>query len=106
LSSGSVLAQKLLFAHTETGDHTDLIDEYFDTGVGSKVDSGSYRKIARRLELLPQEIIFISDVTRELEAARETGMATMLCIRPGNQPQAASEEFQVIQNFSEILPTL
>jgi enolase-phosphatase E1 len=105
-SSGSVLAQKLLFAHTETGYHTDLIDRYFDTGVGSKVDSGSYREIARRLELLPQEIIFISDVTRELEAARETGMATMLCIRPGNQPQAASEEFQVIQNFSEILPTL
>ena len=49
-SSGSVLAQKLLFAHTETGDHTDLIDQYFDTAVGSKVESTSYGGIAHRLD--------------------------------------------------------
>jgi enolase-phosphatase E1 len=101
-SSGSVLAQKLLFSHTETGDHTDLIDAYFDTGVGSKVDSESYRKIARQLELLPQEIIFVSDVTSELTAAREAGMTTFLCVRPGNQTQSASDQFNVIHDFSEI----
>ena len=104
-SSGSVLAQKLLFAHTETGDHTDLIDEYFDTAVGSKVNSESYVGIARRLELRPQEVMFVSDVTSELMAARETGMATLLCVRPGNQPQSASEQFKVIHSFSEILST-
>jgi enolase-phosphatase E1 len=43
-SSGSVLAQKLLFAHTESGDLTKLIDSYFDTGVGKKTDSASYRE--------------------------------------------------------------
>lgn len=105
-SSGSVLAQKLLLAHTDTGNHTDLIEEYFDTAVGSKVSSASYSEIAKRLELLPEEIIFVSDVTNELKASREAGMPTLLCLRPGNQPQSASEQFQVIHSFSEILPTL
>ncbi|HKR61809.1 MAG TPA: acireductone synthase [Pyrinomonadaceae bacterium] len=103
-SSGSVLAQKLLLAHTNTGDHTELIDQYFDTGVGSKVSSASYLEIARRLELLPEEIIFVSDVTNELNAGREAGMTSLLCLRPGNPPQSAGEHFDVIQTFSEILP--
>ena len=102
-SSGSVLAQKLLFAHTETGDHTDLIDQYFDTEVGSKVESASYARIAQRLTLTPEDITFVSDVTNELRAAREAGMATLLCLRPGNQPQSTAEQFQVIQSFSQIL---
>lgn len=105
-SSGSVLAQKLLFAHTETGNHTDLIDQYFDTACGRKVESASYDKIAMRLALSPEEIIFVSDVTNELKAARDAGMATLLCVRPGNQPQSESEQFELIQSFSEILPTV
>jgi enolase-phosphatase E1 len=104
-SSGSVLAQKLLFGHTETGDHTDFIDQYFDTEVGSKVESASYARIAQRLTLSPEAIIFVSDVTTELKAARDAGMATLLCVRPGNQPQYASEQFEVIHSFSEILST-
>ena len=103
-SSGSVLAQKLLFEHTDTGDHTDLVDQYFDTAVGSKVSSASYSEIARRLELLPTEVIFVSDVTDELKAARETGMQTLLFVRPGNQPQSASNQFQVSHSFLEIPP--
>lgn len=102
-SSGSVLAQKLLFAHTETGDYTDLIEQYFDTGVGSKVSSSSYGEIARQLELSPKEVVFVSDVANELAAARDAGMSTLLCLRPGNQPQSTAEQFQAIQSFSEIL---
>lgn len=102
-SSGSVFAQKLLFAHTDTGDHSDLIDDYFDTGVGSKASSSSYGQIARRLQLQTTEVIFVSDVTNELAAARDAGMSTLLCLRPGNQPQSTAEQFQVIRSFSEIL---
>lgn len=102
-SSGSVLAQKLLFAHTETGDHSDLIDEYFDTEVGSKVTAGSYEEIAKRLGLSPFEIVFISDVTKELKAAHQVGMETLLCVRPGNSEQDDSEQFQVIHDFSELV---
>jgi len=103
-SSGSVFAQKLLFAHTETGDHTDLIDAYFDTGVGRKIDSESYQRIADRLEVQPERMIFVSDVVNELKAAHQTGMATLLCVRPANPPQPESDRFQAIETFSEIRP--
>ena len=104
-SSGSVLAQKLLFGHTESGDHRDLIDDYFDTGVGRKVDPESYRTIAERLEVLPQRTIFVSDVVNELDAASKVEMETLLCVRPANPPQPQSEQFREIKTFSEILPT-
>jgi len=86
-SSGSVLAQQLLFAHTEVGDLTPFIDSYFDTNVGKKGEAESYRKIAEAMALEPQQILFISDVVAELDAASEAGMETVLSIRPGNSEQ-------------------
>ncbi|HKO96179.1 MAG TPA: acireductone synthase [Pyrinomonadaceae bacterium] len=102
-SSGSVLAQKLLFGHTDTGDHTGLVEQYFDTGVGSKGNSSSYGTIAERLQLLPSDVVFVSDVASELAAARDAGMSTLLCLRPGNPPQSTAEQFHAIQSFSQIL---
>ena len=99
-SSGSSLAQKLLFAHTEAGDLTGFIDNYFDTTVGSKTDVASYRQIASALNLPAQEILFISDVVPELDAAGAAGMRTLLCIRPGNQPQPFAERHQRIRDFN------
>jgi enolase-phosphatase E1 len=100
-SSGSVLAQRLLFAHTEAGDLTDYIDQYFDTAVGKKIDAQSYRAITSKLDLDPNEILFVSDVLSELEAADTAGMQTRLCIRPGNPPQPESE-LEVITSFDEL----
>jgi enolase-phosphatase E1 len=101
-SSGSALAQQLLFAHTEDGDLTRFISDYFDTNVGAKGDAESYRRIANKTGLLPQEIIFISDVVTELEAATEAGMKTRLSIRPGNQPQPDPERFQIIETLEDV----
>lgn len=98
-SSGSVLAQQLLFAHTEVGDLTMFIDSYFDTNVGKKGEAESYRKIAEAMGLPAQEILFISDVVAELEAADEAGMKTVLSIRPGNAPQP---QYPSIRSFDEI----
>lgn len=98
-SSGSVLAQQLLFAHTDAGDLTKFIDGYFDTNVGKKGEAESYRKIAISMDLKPSEILFISDVVAELEAATEAGMKTLLSIRPGNSPQ---EWPQAIHSFDEV----
>jgi len=100
-SSGSVLAQKLLFGHTEVGDVTRFIDAYFDTTTGSKMSIDSYRQIASALHLLPSEVLFISDVIGELDAARLAGMNTLLCARPGNPPQPTGNH-KVIQSFGEI----
>lgn len=102
-SSGSVLAQQLLFAHTDAGDLTGFISDYFDTTVGAKGDPDSYRRIANNLKLHAEEILFISDVVKELEAAREAGMQTRLSLRPGNQPQNDPDRFQIIYTFDEVV---
>lgn len=104
-SSGSALAQQLLFAHTEAGDLTTFIDGYFDTNVGAKGESESYRRIAEKMNLPPGEILFISDAVTELTAANEAGMKTLLSIRPGNQPQPGADRFRIIHNFDEVIST-
>ncbi len=82
-SSGSVLAQKLLFGHSIAGDLTEYIDDYFDTTTGSKRETASYVAIAKSLGTAPNEVLFFSDVTAELDAARSAGMNTRLVVRPG-----------------------
>ena len=101
-SSGSVLAQKLLFAHTDAGDLTKFISNYFDTGVGKKTHAESYQRIAAALSLVANQILFISDVLDELDAAAEAGMETSLCIRPGNPIQPSSSRHLIIRNFDEL----
>jgi enolase-phosphatase E1 len=100
-SSGSVLAQRLLFANTEIGDLSHFLGGYFDTNTGSKTDPESYRKIANDFHLPAAKVLFISDMTAELDAAKRAGMQTLLCVRPGNLPQP--EKHDVISSFSEIV---
>ena len=101
-SSGSVLAQKLLFAHTEAGDLTRFIDNYFDTNVGKKADSESYRRIANELQLPVVRILFISDVIQELDAASEAGMKVLLSVRPGNAVPEDVKKYPTIRDFHQL----
>ena len=80
-SSGSVLAQKLLFSTTPAGDLTRFLSWHFDTAVGPKQQPESYRAIARTIGIPPTEILFISDSEPELDAARGAGMHTHLSVR-------------------------
>jgi len=100
-SSGSVLAQRLLFAHTTSGDLTGFISDYFDTNVGGKRDRESYRRIAASLGRAASEIVFVSDVTAELDAARSAGLLTVLCVRPGNPQPTAAAAHPVVDTFDE-----
>jgi enolase-phosphatase E1 len=102
-SSGSVLAQRLLFAHTRHSDLTRLIDYFFDTTVGHKTEPESYAKIAGLLRRPAFEIMFISDVVAELDGAAMAGLRTLLCVRPGNHPQPSSHGYDVARTFNEIL---
>jgi len=102
-SSGSVLAQRLLFANTEVGDLTHFLCGYFDTSIGPKTDQESYRQIANEFHLPAREVLFISDMTAELDAAKRAGMQTLLCVRPGNLPQPEKHGHGVICSFSEIV---
>lgn len=101
-SSGSALAQKLLFAHTNAGDLTNYICRYFDTTIGHKTEAGSYRRIADELRLAPEKIVFISDVVAELDAAREAGMKTVLAARPGNRPVEPPITHQALTSFAAL----
>ena len=102
-SSGSTLAQKLLFSHSVAGDLTGYLSAYFDSTIGTKTDPASYRKIASSLQRSPSEVVFISDVVRELDAAGTAGFRTLLCERPGNHPQPANTH-NVIRTFDEVFP--
>jgi len=80
-SSGSIYAQKLLFAHTEYGDLTPLFAGFFDTETGAKKDSGSYRAIAESIGISASTILFLSDSKDELDAASVSGFATVMLHR-------------------------
>lgn len=99
-SSGSVLAQKLLFGHTEDGDLTPLFSGFFDTNIGGKKEADSYRKIAEEIGLPPENILFLSDIEEELNAAKTSGFHTYWLIRD-RQPDATPGHPQV-RNFYEI----
>src|SRR5262245_60518661 len=100
-SSGSVLAQRLLFENSEQGNLASMLRGYFDTTIGAKSDPESFHTIAKAFGLMPKQIVFISDVTVELDAAKEAGYETLLCVRPGNRLQAA-HEYETIASFDEI----
>ncbi len=90
-SSGSVPAQKLLFAHTEQGDLTPLFSGYFDTTTGAKRDAASYARIAEAIAVEPAGILFLSDIVEELDAARASGLRTTLLARtPSTCPAVAA----------------
>jgi enolase-phosphatase E1 len=101
-SSGSVQAQRCLFANSTAGDLRPFIRAYFDTTTGPKTAAQSYAQIAEGLERLPAQLLFLSDVTAELDAARQAGLHTRLCVRPPASVPASSGH-PVIRTFDEVL---
>lgn len=80
-SSGSVQAQRLLFAHSVAGDLTPYFSHFFDTAVGGKREPDSYARIAAALTLRPLEILFLSDIEAELDAAAQCGYQVLQLVR-------------------------
>lgn len=99
-SSGSVHAQRLLFGHTGYGDLTPLFADFFDTRVGGKREPASYAAIAARIGLAPAEILFLSDICEELDAARAAGMATSGLRREGLSGDLG--DHQTVEDFSAL----
>jgi len=93
-SSGSVQAQRLLFGHSVAGNLTPLFSGYFDTRVGGKREAESYRTIARATGQAPGELLFLSDVPEELDAAREAGLETAwICRGARPDPDARHPQY-------------
>lgn len=108
-SSGSVAAQKLLFGHTEAGDLLPLFCGFFDTEIGHKRGVDSYLLIADALDRSPGDILFLSDIVEELDAAREAGMRTQLLDRREDYPQPrttheATHGHARVESFADVTP--
>lgn len=99
-SSGSVYAQKLLYGHTDFGDITYLFSGYFDTKIGAKAEVQSYETILSQINLAANEVVFLSDIEQELDAAKAAGMGTYWLVRQGELNNACSHT--QVSNFKEI----
>ena len=99
-TSGSVYAQKLLFSHTENGDLTPLYSGYFDTQIGGKKEQESYCEIAGQLGIPADQLLFLSDIKEELDAARQAGLKTIWLTRD-SAPDSQAEHPQV-SSFNQI----
>lgn len=103
-SSGSVAAQKLFFAHSEDGNLLPLFNGHFDTQVGGKREAESYRRIAAELQrthgIRAAEMLFLSDIKEELDAAREAGLQTAWLVR--DEPLPAQPAHPAVASFSDL----
>ena len=100
-SSGSIQAQQLIFGCSEAGDLSPLFSGYFDTTSGPKREAQSYLRITQAIGLEAAQILFLSDIVEELDAAREAGMATCGLAREGGELAG----HVTVNSFASIDPT-
>lgn len=99
-SSGSRLAQRLLFQYSNKGDLRNYLSCYFDTTSGHKREAESYRQILLSLGLEHgSEAVFVTDVLEEAQAAAAAGMESVLSVRAGNAPLPENHGFRELQSF-------
>ncbi|KAF3442031.1 hypothetical protein FNV43_RR15947 [Rhamnella rubrinervis] len=102
-SSGSRLAQRLIFGKTNYGDLRKYLSGFFDTTVGNKRETRSYVEITESVGVdKPSEILFVTDVFQEAVAAKGAGLEVIISIRPGNGPLPENHGFKTVNSFSEI----
>ena len=99
-SSGSVLAQKLFFKHSCAGNLLPLFTGHFDTHIGHKQDYQSYRAIQEEIAISARNILFLSDIIGELDAAKKAGFQTCHVIR--DEPLQKASTHQWVSSFQQI----
>lgn len=98
-SSGSVEAQQLIFGKSIYGDLNPYFSHNFDTRIGHKREVASYQNIAQEIGINPSQVLFLSDVVAELEAAYAAGMAVVHVVRPGTTP---SDKYPIAHQLTDI----
>lgn len=97
-SSGSVRAQQLLFKYSDYGDIRALFNDFFDTKVGAKQEQAAYNTIIEQLPFDASEVLFLSDVAAELDAAKAADLKTLHLIRDGQ----AQSEHPYVHDFTNV----
>ncbi|CUM52154.1 unnamed protein product [Debaryomyces tyrocola] len=111
-SSGSIKAQILLFGHVKgaNGSSVDMnsyLSGYYDiTTAGFKQESSSYVSILKDIgyESKQSSVLFLSDNVKEVDAAIQAGMNSLVVDRPGNAPlsEADKKSFSIIETFRDL----
>ena len=101
-SSGSVKAQLLYFRYTQNGNLLDYFSGHYDTTTGPKKEAASYTAITSDMNVSPDKVLFCSDLVDELNAAREAGMQTALCVRPGNHEVTDDGGHRTVHSFDAL----
>ena len=104
-SSGSVKAQELFFGYSQDGNLLPLFKGHFDTLMGGKRETQSYLNILAELQkthagLNAADVLFLSDIKEELDAAKEAGMQTVWLLRDSDIPADAAHK--AVKSFAEI----
>jgi enolase-phosphatase E1 len=97
-SSGSIAAQKQLFGFSIEGDLTPYFSAFFDTTTGMKRDEHTYQLIVEQLQAPTNSVLFLSDISQELEAAHAAGLRTLQLVRSGTEANWS----WCVAGFSEI----
>ncbi len=100
-SSGSVAAQRLLFGHSVEGDLTGLFAGFFDTKVGGKREPESYDRLCIGINVPTVEVLFLSDVEQELDAAATAGLRTCQLVRAEDGTVASDRHAKAV-DFPEV----
>lgn len=98
-SSGSIEAQRVLFGYSIYGDLNHFISNNFDTTIGHKRDENSYRNISLELKLDPDQILFLSDISEELDAAKKAGFKTIQLVRLEDVPYTGHDQVKTFQDI-------
>ena len=101
-SSGSVVAQRAWFGHTDAGNLNGLFSANFDTAnAGPKRDPSSYARITEAIGQPGESLLFLSDVAAELDAAITCRWQVVEITRPG-EPHPASGRHPSASTFADI----
>lgn len=87
------------------GDLLKLISGHFDTNVGHKQESQSYKNISQEINVKAEDILFLSDIPNEVIAAEEAGMRVVILDRPKNPFELTEDirkRFTIAKTFDEI----
>ena len=88
-SADTAVMQRLLFAHAPGGDLSGLFAGFFDTRVGMKAEPDSFSRLAIAMAVPTAEVIYLSSVEAELDAAAAAGMRTCQILRADSRAKPA-----------------
>jgi 2,3-diketo-5-methylthio-1-phosphopentane phosphatase len=100
-SSGDADTQRRFFKFSNLGDQTQHIEGFFDTTIGAKTDPASYLRIAEKIGVDPNQILFVTDAPKELIPSDSVGYVVRFANRAGNV-FSNENNFPAISSFDEI----